>query len=62
MEILKKFWKILSTHTLKIIENYSTLDSERERLETIEGIVPSITEFQFNNCRFANRCEKIRYL
>ncbi|MBX5319201.1 ABC transporter ATP-binding protein [Staphylococcus caprae] len=45
-------------YTKKLLRTIPTLDSERERLETIEGIVPSITEFQFNNCRFANRCEE----
>ncbi|BBD90524.1 ABC transporter ATP-binding protein [Staphylococcus caprae] len=45
-------------YTKKLLRTIPTLDSERERLETIEGIVPSITEFQFNNCRFANRCDE----
>ncbi|MDK6296924.1 ABC transporter ATP-binding protein [Staphylococcus caprae] len=45
-------------YTKKLLRTIPTLDSERERLETIEGIVPSITEFQFNNCRFAKRCDE----
>ena len=57
-----KYLKSLSTHpyTKKLLKTIPTLEDERDRLDTIEGIVPSITEFQLNKCRFANRCtEKI---
>lgn len=43
-------------YTQKLLSTIPTLDMEKERLDTIEGIVPSITEFSLNNCRFVNRC------
>ncbi|QGY85328.1 ABC transporter ATP-binding protein [Staphylococcus epidermidis] len=47
-------------YTKKLLKTIPTLEDERDRLDTIEGIVPAITEFQLNKCRFANRCtEKI---
>ncbi|MEQ5997630.1 oligopeptide/dipeptide ABC transporter ATP-binding protein [Staphylococcus saccharolyticus] len=56
-EILKK---PKHPYTKKLLKSIPTLEDERDRLDTIEGIVPSITEFQLNKCRFANRCtEKI---
>ena len=33
------------------------LNESVEYLEVIDGMVPSITQFNKNQCRFANRCE-----
>ena len=45
-------------YTKKLLKTIPTLEDERDRLETIEGIVPSITDFQLDKCRFANRCDE----
>ncbi|MGA4514081.1 ABC transporter ATP-binding protein [Staphylococcus caledonicus] len=44
----------------KLLSTIPKLDEDVEYLEVIEGMVPNITEFNENSCRFANRCtEKI---
>ena len=44
----------------KLLSTIPKLDEDVEYLEVIEGMVPNITEFNKNSCRFANRCtEKI---
>lgn len=45
-------------YTKKLLKTIPTLEDERDRLETIEGIVPSINDFQLDKCRFANRCDE----
>lgn len=48
-------------YTKKLLNTLPKLDEVKERLDTIEGIVPSILEFGHNHCCFANRCsEKIK--
>lgn len=47
-------------YTKKLLSTIPKLDEDVEYLEVIEGMVPNITEFKENSCRFANRCtEKI---
>lgn len=47
-------------YTKKLLSTIPKLDEDVEYLEVIEGMVPNITEFNENSCRFANRCtEKI---
>ncbi|HCZ3764088.1 TPA: ABC transporter ATP-binding protein, partial [Staphylococcus aureus] len=45
-------------YTQKLLSTIPKLKEEQKRLETIEGIVPSIQAFHVNKCRFANRCNK----
>ncbi|HCX0994207.1 TPA: ABC transporter ATP-binding protein [Staphylococcus aureus] len=45
-------------NTQKLLSTIPKLKEEQKRLETIEGIVPSIQAFHVNKCRFANRCNK----
>ncbi|MGZ1847966.1 ABC transporter ATP-binding protein [Staphylococcus argenteus] len=45
-------------YTKKLLSTVPKLNEVQKRLETIEGIVPSIKEFQVNKCRFANRCRQ----
>ncbi|UOB21152.1 ABC transporter ATP-binding protein [Macrococcus armenti] len=43
-------------YTQLLLKSIPKLDEEVERLETIKGIVPSITELRTDGCRFAERC------
>lgn len=43
-------------YTQLLLKSIPKLDEEVERLETIKGIVPSITELRSEGCRFAERC------
>ena len=45
-------------YTQKLLSTIPKLKEGQKRLETIEGIVPSIQAFHVNKCRFANRCNK----
>ena len=42
----------------KLLSTIPKLDEDVEYLEVIEGMVPNITEFNENSCRFANRCDE----
>lgn len=44
-------------YTKKLLRTIPKLNESVEYLEVIDGMVPSITEFNKNQCRFANRCE-----
>lgn len=43
-------------YTQLLLKSIPKLDEDVERLETIKGIVPSITELSDEGCRFADRC------
>ena len=44
-------------YTQKLLRTIPRLNEDVEYLEVIDGMVPSITQFNKNQCRFANRCE-----
>lgn len=44
-------------YTKKLLRTIPRLNESVEYLEVIDGMVPSITQFNKNQCRFANRCE-----
>lgn len=50
----------LHPYTKKLLASIPRLDSIEKRLETISGIVPSLTEFAQKGCRFHNRCEFVQ--
>lgn len=43
-------------YTQKLLRTIPRLNEDVEYLEVIDGMVPSITQFNKNQCRFANRC------
>lgn len=44
-------------YTQKLLRTIPRLNEDVEYLEVIDGMVPNITQFNKNQCRFANRCE-----
>lgn len=44
-------------YTKKLLRTIPKLNESVEYLEVIDGMVPNITQFNKNQCRFANRCE-----
>ena len=44
-------------YTKKLLRTIPRLNESVEYLEVIDGMVPSITQFNKKQCRFANRCE-----
>lgn len=45
-------------YTQKLLKSIPKLDEKKEYLDSIEGIVPPITEMKQRGCRFSERCHK----